>query len=458
MRSPTVEWRERDERLSPRLTALVGAVSLLVSIPYLVLGPGLVMDDWWSLRNVRFDGAFAAAGSDQWSARPGAGVIYTVIFGLIGPHPLVLALLLAVLGAATACLLARLLATVFPPLLAVGASLIWVVMPNRLSVEVWASATNIAVSQVGAAGALLLVARRWQSTAGVVAIGLLTLVAALSYEASIPVMIAAALALGWARGGIEWRATGTVIGVSLASSVWIVLHYHPAKGVSRTIVDISQVVPANFGWGIFPAGAIEKLGLVLGLLVVTIGAARVIARAFRPYSGPGDQMAVAGAVLMVVGALPFLFYSYQPLGGGDRVNYLSSVGGAMVWMGGLDMVRRVDRRLMIVGAVLFVAFVLPVRIERWSLWHDAGLDAADLGPSVRQALPSPPERIVLGPNPIVVQNVAAFVEPYAAEAAVQLAYDDPRVVVRFAESPEEFDATPPDRRFDLRASARLLGR
>jgi len=45
------------------------------------------MDDWWSLRNVRFEGALAAAGPQQWEARPGAGVIYALIFPLLGERP-----------------------------------------------------------------------------------------------------------------------------------------------------------------------------------------------------------------------------------------------------------------------------------------------------------------------------------------------------------------------------------
>ena len=104
-------------------------LSLLASLLYAVLGTGYVLDDWFTLRYARFDGAWAAAGPDQHTARPGAAVVYAVVFG-IGQHPLIVLTIQAVIGAATAALLVVVFRSYFPPAVALGAALLWVVLPE----------------------------------------------------------------------------------------------------------------------------------------------------------------------------------------------------------------------------------------------------------------------------------------------------------------------------------------
>jgi hypothetical protein len=80
------------------LAALVG----LLAVPYALLGVGWVLDDWFVLRNAHFDGPVAAAGREQWLARPGQGAVYALTFGLVGPHPLAIYAIQVVLAATTA--------------------------------------------------------------------------------------------------------------------------------------------------------------------------------------------------------------------------------------------------------------------------------------------------------------------------------------------------------------------
>ena len=80
--------------------AAAAGLSLLASLLYAVLGTGYVLDDWFTLRYAHFDGAWAAAGPDQHTARPGAAVVYAVVFG-IGRHPLAVLAIQAAIGAAT---------------------------------------------------------------------------------------------------------------------------------------------------------------------------------------------------------------------------------------------------------------------------------------------------------------------------------------------------------------------
>jgi multidrug efflux pump subunit AcrB len=140
---------------------LVVAASLAASAVYAVLGVGYVLDDWFALRNAHVGGAWAAAGHEQDLARPGASATYALVFGLMGEHPLLVLALQAAIGALTAWVLLTLLRRFLPAGPATLAALCWVVLPNHTALEVWASATNIALALLlTLVGALVLLSGR----------------------------------------------------------------------------------------------------------------------------------------------------------------------------------------------------------------------------------------------------------------------------------------------------------
>src|SRR3954468_5740901 len=75
---------------------LVALVSLSASGLHAALGPGFVLDDWFNLRNAAFGGAWSSAGTAQQTARPGAAVVYALVFGGLGRHPLAVLAVLTV--------------------------------------------------------------------------------------------------------------------------------------------------------------------------------------------------------------------------------------------------------------------------------------------------------------------------------------------------------------------------
>ncbi|HVN51596.1 MAG TPA: hypothetical protein VMT43_09195 [Acidimicrobiales bacterium] len=429
-------------------------LSLAASAIYAVLGTGYVLDDWFTLRNAHFEGAWASAGTAQQTARPGAAVVYAVVFGLVGQHPLVVLAVQAAIGAATAVVLVHLLRRFFPPWLALSSTLLWVLLPNHSSLEVWASATNIALCVLLVViGADLLCARaRWAQWAAIVSFAL----AGLCYEAVLPLAAAAIVVLPWLRRGRpDWPLIGGGAVALGGVALWIVTHWQPAKQVSKTWADLTQIVGAHLGWGIAPSGPVASILALVGLIGIAVAVVRVAFPSFRGASGPAEWAVVTGVAIAVLGTIPFARYLYAPLGAGDRFDFVSSIGGAMVWAGILTMLWSWRRPLSLVVAVVLVAAAGVARVERAVVWHEAGHDARAIQRGVVAAIPHPSGVVVVGPAPIQRQNIAAYLDQSNIEGALQLAYDDPHLRAGLAFSRQQFERYPPSQRFDLRTVSQL---
>jgi Dolichyl-phosphate-mannose-protein mannosyltransferase len=434
--------------------ATVSVLSLVASAVYAVLGTGYVLDDWFTLRNARFDGAWASAGAAQQTARPGAAVVYAAVFGLVGQHPLVVLVVQAAIGVATAVILVHLLRRFFPPGLALVATLLWVLLPNHTSLEVWASATNIALCvllTVIAADLLCADDRRarWAAIAVFAAAGL-------CYEAVLPLAAAAILVVPWVRRGRpDWRLVGGGAVALGAVALWIVTHWQPAKQVSKSWADLSQMIGSHFGWGIVPDGPVASILTLVGLVGIGVALARVALPSFRSQRGSAEWAVVSGLAVIVLGTIPFARYLYAPLGAGDRFNFVSSIGGALVWAGILAMLWGWRRPLSVVLVVALAGAGGVARIERSVIWHQAGHDARAIQRGVVATIPHPHGVVVVGPAPIQRQNIAAYLDQSNIEGALQLAYDDPDQRAGLAFSERQFDSYPAPQRFDLRKVSQL---
>ena len=434
--------------------ALAAAASLVASSVYAVLGPGYVLDDWFTLRNAHFDGAWAAAGTSQQTARPGAALVYAVVFGLVGQHPLVTLAVQAVVGAATAALLVVVLRRYFGGALGLGAALLWVVFPNHTSLEVWASATNVSlcVLLATAATALLDSDDRRRQGAALVLFG----ASALCYEAVIPLAAVLIVAVPWyRRRRPDWAVTAAGAVVLGAVALWIVAHWHPDKHVSGGVADLSQAVGAHFGWGIAPEGPVASLVMVGGLIGVAVAAARLALPSLRPRAGRAEAAVAVGCAVIFLGTVPFAKYLYAPLGAGDRFNFVSSIGGALVWAGILAMAAAWRRELLVIAAVVLVGAGLATRGYRSLLWHRAAHDARAIQQGVVAAVPHPTGTVVIGPAPIQQQNISAYLDQSNIQGALELAYDSQAVRAGLSFTEAQFAQFPPEQRFDIRPVSQL---
>ena len=407
-------------------------IALLIACGYLALGVGNVMDDWYTLNHARFDGAWRAAGADQIQARPVASLVYAAVFGLFGRTLVPTILFMALANAASAVLIRRLAAIVAPRRLADATAILWLVLPTTTSLEAWASAANISLALVLGLGAVWIAARSETGPGRIVVCVVLSAAAVLAYEVVlvlIGVVSLALLVLDRRRSTTLCIAT---LGGAAAGFVWMVTHWHPNKRLTSMWGDVGQVVPGNFTWGIAP----RPIGLVIGAVVLVVSGI-ALSGIVESESWKRVRAPIAlGWALVVVGVIPFLKYTYSPIGAGDRANTVSSIGGALVLASVVWVLANGRPRAATVGVVLLVAVSLQPRVLMMRSWALAGQDADRIIAAVeRDAVGA--DRVVLGPAIVARNGATAMQHPDIFEDAVQWALDDPAVVGAFPDDPND---------------------
>jgi hypothetical protein len=281
-------------------------------------------------------------------------------------------------------------------------------------------------------------------------------VSVLLYEATGPAAAVAVVVLPWLGRGRPDRSLVVGALASLgAAALWMLVNLHPDKAARGVALDPAQVIHGHAGWGVVPDGAAASLGVVAVVVGVAIAAMRALRPAWRGSFGIDEQLALGGAALIVLGALPFVVYFYAPLGAGDRVTVVSGVGGAMVWVGLLGMVARAHAVAGAIAAAGLLVLAGVARTDRTVQWGRAGDDAAAVAEGVVAAIPEPHGPVVVGPEPVQRDNIAAYLDRSNVQASLQLAYDDRTVTARLSCSIEEFESADPSLRFDVRPVTRL---
>lgn len=422
-------------------------------VPYAAAGPGFFIDDWFTLRNAEVLGWWRSAGPDQWAARPGASLVYALTFGLIGRQPLLHFALAAAIVTATAVIIHHVGRRLLPPLPAFCLALLWLLVPNHTSLEMWPSALNIALALL-----LLVIGLERLTTptgrfrADLVAAALLG-ASVLTYEATAPVAAVAVAIVAWGRTGRRrWEAFVPSIAAIGGAGMWMLLHWHPEKKGLDAWIDVPQVIAAHFGQSVTG----ERVTASLLSTCVLVVSALVAYRGFR--SGrdvAGDwatRLLLAGWAVILLGALPFVRYFYAPLGLGDRVTVVSGVGGAMVVVAAAAVLSRWWQIAGVVLAAFVVVVAIPQRVTMVRHYAIGADDSREILRHVAERWPSPPEyELVFGPEPIVERNVVAF---YEMTLPLRLLYGKP-VPARLTFEPDEFFSVPTERRVDLRAVSRL---
>lgn len=385
-------------------------LSLVVGLPYVLAGPGFFLDDWFALRGGRLDGWESAAGRNQWLARPGAGAVYALTFGLLQDQPLVYGLISLGLLCVSAVLIFVIGDRLISRPLALAVAATWVVLPNHSSLEVWPSAINISLALVLALGAIALAITTVEAWRTDLAAALLAASATLTYEAVAPAATIAVLVLAWRRGRLGRRLGALVVGGQAVALTWMVVNWHPQKqGIDRWLRPES-VFEGHFGRGIFGPGVRGDLGVlvVFALVVVTVG---LRVRRERWGDARVGRLLTTGAALLVLGALPFVRYFYAPWGFGDRVTVVSGVGAACILVAlALDVWARAPV-IAIAGIVVLSLGVVAWRAEQTYYYAVASDDGRRILDEVIDRYPEPPEaQVVFGPAPILEHNIGPFLQ------------------------------------------------
>ena len=426
---------------------LVG-LCLVVQSWYLIEGAGFVLDDWYFLRNATLDGALHVAGPSG-GDRPVGAAVWAVLFGGIGSHPAPILLLMGLGNGIAAVLLWRLLSRFFPARLALATAVIWIILPTHTSLEAYMSASIVVLAQAAVLGALLLLSVERPSPRRLVGAALLSLLAVLSYESASVLALAGTLLVRWAGHRrldlAPLASVGAAVGAGL---LWATTHWR-GRSPKGSLANPLLVLPANFGWGIAPSEDLASLALS----VVLVGAVMVgwHATRNRAHSAhPGSIALGIGLVVLVAGTAPFVTYIYEPLGAGDRLNWISALGAALMLAGLLEHLWARSWRRALVATCALALIALPTRAERTDLWTTAGADGQRVAHALVAAHPHLSVPVLVGPEPIVRGNIAAFAASSNVRAAVQLAYGSKAVTARLSRSATEFGRAQNVIRFDQR--------
>lgn len=180
---------------------LVVGLVVVLGVPRLLAGPGMMADDWVWVRNGEFLGWWDAGGTRQ-VGRPGAYGLYALVFGLGGDRPLLHGLVQVCLWACAGLAVHWALGRLVDAQAALVCTAIWLLAPSHLTLEVWASTSQSWVAVIALAcglGSLCderVMVRRlgW----------LLLAVSGAFYEVALPVVPIAAAVAGRARTG-RWQ-------------------------------------------------------------------------------------------------------------------------------------------------------------------------------------------------------------------------------------------------------------
>jgi len=443
--------RRRSMLTERRAQAAVAALAFLAGLPYGVLGPGVALDDQYTLFWAWHLGRWRASGPDQWRSRPLGALVYDLQFGLVGAHPLVWWAAQLAVTVATAVLLVGLLRRVLPLAVATICTSVWIVAANHSTLDQWASGSLAGVSL------LLLLAgccRLAKASAGPGSswVGVALLAAApLVYEATLPAAIIAALALPVLLGTHDtWAAAVRRTVPLLVVAVWLVSgSYHLRH--DQGWFGFSSVPDALFGQGI------ARWTLPSALLLATgvVGTALVVARPLAPslrqaIPAEAARLVLAGLGVVVVGYAPFVRYPINPLGVGDRANVVSAIGGAMVWTGfGWSLSRH--GRVLAPLALAFVALLGAARLARAADWANAGRDTEAVRAEVGAGFDHVPPGtfLVAGPPPAGHGGIFGMIG--TIDPLVQLARHDTALRATVVVHDDEWAQVPVERRVVLRA-------
>lgn len=381
---------------------------MATAVPVALRGPDYVLDDWYLLANARFDGWWNALGGELVRARPGSGVVYAATHGLVGRHPLVALVVQVVLASAVAVVLWDLVRRFLSPVESLAVAALWVLLPNHGSLLYWTTGAAITVALL-----LLLLGCRALLADRPALAALLFAASVLTYEATAPAAVAAAVGVPWLLGR-PWRRSAVVgAAMLLPAGLWVAVNRPSVKrGLGQT-ADLGQLLPAHVGWGVLP-DRVAVLGGTAACVVVTLLAVEVV----RGRRVTREAAMVAGGVALIgLGTIPFVRYFYAPLGAGDRVNVVAGVGTALVWAAVLLWTAR--RAPAIVRPVVVLP-LLGFAVATWQAtegWAAAADDSVAVLASLGDV--GPGDRVVVTRSEMH-RNVAAFLDQSNISSAVQL--------------------------------------
>lgn len=429
------------------LGALVGLV-VARALVYVAMGPQLILDDWSILASIEVNGIGEAAPTLQWG-RPVAWLVDTVVYGAVGPHPLVLFAVITALNAAAAVLLCLVLARFFRPQTALLVAGVWVLAANHNTLTVWtATAPTVVALLLLLGGILALTDGRWAVA------GVCLALSVLSYELTAPAALAAVVVLPSSRPlGVKPRAV--MGGLVLLATGWVALD--PLTDPRWDVPGLPLVWRALFSDGLLgTAGGPSRLVHYLGdLVLVGVVVAVVAWLVGRRDREDGPALVLWGLLVIALGSLAILNLGLgqEGIGMQDRLLAVSSIGAAMVLVGVLQLAWHHLRAAAVVAGVALVLVLVAGQFVSLRSWARAGEDALAVQrfvAAVSDPSPDRPVDVVVGPGSREHNGVIGISEDSgSAAASYLLRFGEGAGRLRMVSTPAELvPVTPDERVFD----------
>jgi ElaB/YqjD/DUF883 family membrane-anchored ribosome-binding protein len=465
-------WADR------RRPAFVALTSLVVgrAAVYAYNGANFVLDDW-SLEYQRATaGAWSSVpgGQDLVHARPGAWLTFTLLHGIVGPHPLIQFAVLTAVNVGVVLVLYLVLSRFFDRPTALLVAAVWTLLPIHQSMSVWSGTSQIAV------GVLLFLLGAWAFTYGRWLLAGLGLAASiLCYELTVPAAFAATVLIATPLVPLLASAAPPRAPITLLTRaktlVFVVLatawsRAHPVYDLELRMPSPATLWSGHFGLGIFgDLDAPEKLVMLVGGLVAAgVAVCLVWWLAGERGHRDGPSLVVAGLGVFLLGLVVSFTATTGVLGFNDRLYSMSSIGAAMMLSGlGVFLWRRVPMITAGLTGLLLIAVVVGQLLSLQS-WSQAGGDVVALLNYLERTYPDPAHtNFIVGPSPRYRNNVLGASSPFGgADSAFRLTFPDAgppcepapaecQASLVIAASAEEF--VPTDRGETLVDWSRVLG-
>jgi hypothetical protein len=324
-------------------------------------------------------------------------------------------------------------------------SAVWVLVPTHNSLSAWTGTSQVAVSL------LMLLLGLLALSHGRFLLGGLALAASiLCYELTTPACLLAPLVVDTPllpvrtelrRRRVVWWERLAALAMAVAAAAWAAAYsIYP---FDPRWPDLDSLWNAHFGIGLYGSTStsnwvvVATAGLVAGAAVFAL--VRWLAGDRGRDAGP--TLVVYGIGLMVVGLGVSITLQTSPLGFGDRLHAVSSIGSALVLAGLLRMIWAHGRATALVAAVA-LTFVLAIgQVVSLRSWSQAGHDVQAVLRHL-DTFPNPDETdFIVGPAPIPRNGVLGAASPFGgADMAYRLRYPDGTGSLTFANTPDEFVA------------------
>ena len=430
---------------------LAGAV-IALALPYLVLGPNLLLDDWFTLWFRLDDGILWAGGKEQLRARPGAWSVFLVQFGLIGAHPLALYVLQVGVNAVAVLLLHAACRRLLGPPTALAVALVWAGLANHSTLDRWASAMPALVSLVLLLAGVVLLERTADGEGPAWTAGLAFVASGLTYEASLAPAAVAVIAIPWlcTRRLLPVRHVVALEAAVVATGAWMFANSQHRGGEFEGWLDFGAMLPAHVGWALVRPQWLGVALAVVGIVGVTLALARPLAPTLRSLPPRPTHLTLGGLAVIALGTAAFVRYPIAPTGLGDRANCVSSVGTALLWVGVGSLLWPARPKLARGAAAVFATLLVVGHVQRDVDYARAGDDSVRVLAALDRTYPSRPAgaTVVVGPGPIRHHGIVGLIGPL--DQAVRADSGDKTRRARVAEDAADWAATPRHLRLDVR--------